>query len=1682
MTLRTVVDEEAALIKERTGIDVKGYRHVLQSNNLRHILLRHGVEKEQDKTQVPISEADLELIPDILNSPEVIEKGAPTKQGTPSILYKKTDVSGTKTVVEVVSSNKKKLIVKTMWRKSPDIDHASNADRVYTSKTGAGQTSSTINNSIPNPDELFQSPNNPKGSIYWNKYELLLDGRPSPSLHSDLEANSGKNSQNIGESNPQGAYGRSNSDIISIAEAEKLFQSAHGNNHRGSIHWDKEGRAIITLFENHDPSTLIHEMVGHYFMQNLIEMGAKEEAPDWMKRDRKTVLDWAANQDVKGELKKLVSLAKSQNNADMVQKLTDAIAYVEQGGNTIEAASDINHAHNTAIKAAFHEFFARAAEAYFLEGKAPSLETRGIFRRFKDWLLAIYKTVKNLDVNITPEIRAVFDRMLATEEEIAQVELLGEYHQRLPKEILDTLSESQKTQLDKAIIAAREKAENILREKVMRFISADNQYEMEEERKKALDFIREEVAKEQLYMARAAMSAPANIREVQAAIDARIEELINEQVEILVHNAKLGVEKKTATQTEEGEWIFVAGYSRNQNWYKDMLAELGGKLPKAWSEYIDWVKAGKSVEEGKKPRRMPPKMREVFRDIAIKHLERGWYEETFGEIPENQEFLALRQSSPSWEIIYNYGGGLKLNEEQARAMYPDKVEHLPKNMLTKNGGFSADLLADIFGFSSGDELLYRIINSPTFGQEVERRLKLHMQQFKDLIADPEAMRQEAEEAMYNDDGLTLLAIETQLIKEKLGQILNAEQMRQATVFRREEAKFSAEKAMSNLPIEKAIKLHTYIAAERRAAEKVAKALATGDMETAQEQKAVQMFNHAMVIKSLEVRRQWEKTINYLKRQQRAGRDTWKKEEHFVQAAEILRRFGYAHKQYDPSVRRETLAEWAIRMDETMGSVAIADWILIEKFEGETKKLTVEQLRDVENALRNIKHLAQTENKLFKQADIAEVVATSAEKLADVKDIYVKEPEEDVSPQNSRKKSLREYSYSSEKITTFLNRLDKWHDFGWFHNLIYRPVYEAANQVSKLLHMIKEKEEASLRELCPTKEALKALDKRVYYPELGASVSKRYLLEMASHTGSESNRRVLFGKAPVGLEKSSLWVRNADGKIDAETMAITQDKVMNFLAKNLTAAEWKWVQRGWDNINLLWPLAQEVHQRMTGFSMQKVEALPFETKTADGQTIVLQGGYYPLKEDYRSNSRAAKREEEREGQPLYTESFAMSVPKTFTGYTHERTGATYSIDLRQTNRYRHIQAVAHDIAFREVITDLRRLVNNTEFKELLETKTGPEGYRMIREFIAVAANPKTDAATIGQNTIDKWANWLRERTVIAALMLNIKTALQNLANPFLYGNAVDGFGHLDALNGFLNRGAFRFWMQEKSYREDRDFVLSKSAFMRDRVDSPDYTLNEFRNDENFWLKWGGKLLAETDNLTAVPMWLEAYHKKLGEGANEADAIFYADTLIDRAIGSGRKIDTASIMRGNATTRLITMFGTFMNTQFNSWKREFGIALRDRDAIRLFTTAAARWLLFSIAGLLLSFDLPDEDDEKWVNRWASEILAYPVRLFPIVGNIAAVAINRSIGGSSFGVRLLPVEAMGETAVQAILAPVGYIQDKKTGADVAEAIMSAAAFIKPYPDQFNHWFWNAYDILFNDMEPEMRDLIRRRPRKER
>lgn len=80
------------------------------------------------------------------------------------------------------------------------------------------------------------------------------------------------------------------------------------------------------------------------------------------------------------------------------------------------------HAMTLDEKRPYHEQFARGFEAYLFEGKAPSLKLRGIFQRFRAWMLNVYRELANLNVELQPDVRQVMDRMLATSEEIKVAE------------------------------------------------------------------------------------------------------------------------------------------------------------------------------------------------------------------------------------------------------------------------------------------------------------------------------------------------------------------------------------------------------------------------------------------------------------------------------------------------------------------------------------------------------------------------------------------------------------------------------------------------------------------------------------------------------------------------------------------------------------------------------------------------------------------------------------------------------------------------------------------------------------------------------------------------------------------------------------------------------------------------------------------------------------------------------------------------------------------------------------------------------------------------------------------------------------------------------------------------------------------------------------------------------------
>ncbi|TDY25751.1 hypothetical protein B0G81_6234 [Paraburkholderia sp. BL6665CI2N2] len=142
------------------------------------------------------------------------------------------------------------------------------------------------------------------------------------------------------------------------------------------------GPSTITLLKGADLSTFLHES-GHHFLNVLDHVS--QNGPDTLKADMQHVADWFGT------------------TPDAWRAMT-----LEQ-------------------KRPMHEQFARGFEAYLREGKSPSLEMQGVFQRFRAWLVNVYKSIGDLKVQLSPEVRGVFDRLLATNDDIVSAETARAY-------------------------------------------------------------------------------------------------------------------------------------------------------------------------------------------------------------------------------------------------------------------------------------------------------------------------------------------------------------------------------------------------------------------------------------------------------------------------------------------------------------------------------------------------------------------------------------------------------------------------------------------------------------------------------------------------------------------------------------------------------------------------------------------------------------------------------------------------------------------------------------------------------------------------------------------------------------------------------------------------------------------------------------------------------------------------------------------------------------------------------------------------------------------------------------------------------------------------------------------------------------------------------------------------------
>ncbi len=1396
--------------------------------------------------------------------------------------------------------------------------------------------------------------------------------------------------------------------ISDTYEPGNLLQAELGYNSRikrGGFSWHEQ-RPVITLFERANTSTIIHEMAGHYFIYNLLGEGGKADAAEWMKADRRTMLEWAGvSEDQWNDL-----WAKANEGTKDEWNMSDA-ELAESGDR-----SEIRQAVRQVREA--HEKMARAAEVYFMTGEAPTVDTRSIFRKFKDWLTKVYFDVTRLGVEVPPEVRKVFDRMVATQDEIEQTEALNGYHAKLPESIYDSLSEKARDALDRTM----QNVAKVAHERLSGRVLADLRADVKKDMAAMFDKVRQDVEAE-----RADNNAHRLLSEIELPLTA------DEQ-------AMLDLAKAEGAAPQ------------------NLLAALNQAL-------MSEIKRSRSTDNR----------------LAVQALEQA---------VRATHYAMEKTKTIAWNTQENTDMAKAAEVAVARFMENDRVrpaEVLAPDQVFDRMGPEFEIMAEAAGFDSAAMAKEKIRELPPITDEISFRVTGLVADKYNLLRDRDAIHQAAEESLFNEDGLLQLAMEQQIMEEKLTSVMTREAAREKTLQNREIARRQAKDMLAKKPLDESMRTRTYMAAVTRAAEKASWYLAKGDIEAALEQKKLQTLNHALVQESIRIREEFDKTDRYFKRQRVSDRKTWGTEEHWQQAADLLYRLGYRRADFTGKVT-EALASYIGRMsEENPDMLAIEDWLSVTRDIITPRKLTLDRLLDVANAIRNIKRMAQYGaggDRMFTQeAGLVEVtnnLVDTAEENA--KDVQIDQMGERVKPS-----VYATFMAGLRKPSLLFRKLDPG-DFGPWSKAMYYAFAAARDVESQLLRRVSTKVEEAFQRAGLTKEdRYRDAHEKIYVAEWGTSVTRNMLRAVLLNMGSKSNLERMLSSEPVGYRSQTPW---------------TLDNITPVLEKYLAPRDFQLAQDIWDAINLYDEYSAMV-KKVTGFPMQKVDPTPV-TFQVGGLTIPLRGGYYPLKQD----SRASKQAEMNEAKML-AGGGAGDYPYPHTGASKSRVaGAMYPLDYDLGNLMGSVSRTVHDIAFRPVALDINKLMRQDSIKDVMRRKLGDANYQVITKWQETVMRGQNSDVDRGLN--DGLAQSVRQRVVISNLLLRVSTVFQNAANFTLYGGAVEGFGERDAFSSFIKYGVFEYIPMALSGQngaaEIRQFVYEKSTLMRDKMDSPDYSLTELLSPQENLLnkslmdngltrsagnkltatqdrivKFGSQILAFSDQLTDISMWRGAYFKAMNEGKTEAEAVRFADTVIERSTGTGRTIDTAAIQRGSAFEKLFSMFYSFLNTQYNRWAMERDIYLKEKDVVRLMSFVATKYLMFGMISALASFKVPD-DDERWGEWLVKEVLEWPLSMVPIVGAPTKMMLDRAFGFRTWGYDATPAERNLEKMTALIGKAAKVANGDKEVGDLVEPAMESASFIFGYPDQINDWFMNAYDVLSGNMAPRLTDLVRRRPKKER
>lgn len=885
-------------------------------------------------------------------------------------------------------------------------------------------------------------------------------------------------------------------------------------------------------------------------------------------------------------------------------------------------------------------------------------------------------------------------------------------------------------------------------------------------------------------------------------------------------------------------------------------------------------------------------IRKLQREAAAKR--RAIREEVTKEVmaePVNQArtFLTKGEVNDANGDAVQVAVGHKLDTAALREMYP--VTALARPDLTKLRGMTGkgvhpDVIAGVFGFSSGDALVRELIEAESAKDKIDGLTDQRMLERHGELIDAESVERAAEAAIHNEARAKFLATGLTMLTKSPAPA-------------RELAKAAKEAAANVIARKKVRDLRPkqFSAAEARANKKALELAPKSPAEAADAQRAA-LLNNRLAAAATEALDDVEKALRLAEKFKSDGVRKNLDLEYLEQIDDLLNGFDFRKGQSLKAIdKRRSFAEF-VALQEERGFEPI---VTADQMEAMSRKhykdMTVEELRGLVDAVKHLEHLARLKKKLLTAKDEREFAQRIAEAVQSIEANANRTVEERATPSDvlGRAAQLwRGFAAEHRKVASIVREMDGSQDGGVMWDLLIRPMNEAGDNETEMRAQAAEK----MGELfAPIKHKMGGIKghlkvQRTVVPGTKLSMSYEERVMFALNWGNEGNRQRLL-----------------DGGLTGKR-SLTEDEARAIIG-TLDKQDWEFVQSTWDYFETFRPAVAEMERELTGKEPQWVEASPVETKFG-----VYRGGYFPAKYDAELSTRSESLEAAATLRMGMKGAFGNAGTRN--GYTQKRAEQVVDrpILLSFNVISQHVSEVTHRVSWQRWVVDANRVLRALD--GTVRDYYGPEILREMKKLVEDVAAGDAPAA----NVVERVINHLRVGSTIVGMGWRVTTAM--LQPSGLAQSWVRIGGKWTAM------GVKQYLANPIASAES---VESRSKLMRDRNRTMQREINEILNTVRvgdsvsnvqasyFWL------IAKMQRTVDVPTWLGAYEKAVAQlglenaaddkarEAIEEKAVAMADQAVLDAQSGGQIKDLARVQRGSPIYKMFTNFYSYFSATYN-----------------------------------------------------------------------------------------------------------------------------------------------------------------------